>query len=213
LDSFLYPSTPVPPLNLPPVANAGTNTFVTLPANGSLNGSASSDPDGTIVSYLWTKTLGGAATITSPTSVTSAVTGLAAGTYKFQLRVTDNKGLKDSSLVTMTVFAVPPVNLPPTANAGTNTTVVLPTTRTTLTGSGTDPDGTIVSYQWTLQSGTGTYSINSPNTAVTDVTNLEQGRYVFTVTVTDNNGATNTATVEISVIPDTSKPIKLKVKT
>lgn len=212
IDSFLFPVTPPPPLNLPPIANAGTNTFVTLPANGSLNGSASTDPDGTIASSLWTHVSAGTATITTPATLTSTVTSLSVGEHKFQLRVTDNKGLKDSSIVTMTVFASPPVNIPPTANAGANQTVVLPATTAVLTGTATDPDGTIVSRVWAAQSATGTYSISSPNTGTTNITNLQQGRYVFIFTVTDNNGATNSSTVEITVIPDTSLPLKLKVK-
>src|SRR5690606_41946547 len=43
-------------VNAPPVANAGTNTVLTLPTNATtLNGSGSSDPDGTITTYTWTR--------------------------------------------------------------------------------------------------------------------------------------------------------------
>lgn len=70
-------------VNAAPVANAGGNQSITLPVNSvTLDGSASS---GTITSYAWTKISGGTATITSPTSVTTTVTGLAQGTYIFQL--------------------------------------------------------------------------------------------------------------------------------
>ena len=44
-------------------------------------------------------------------------------------------------------------NIPPTANAGTDQTITLPTNTVSLSGSGTDPDGTISSYSWTKISG------------------------------------------------------------
>lgn len=81
-----------------PIANAGSNQTITLPTSSvSLSGSASS---GTITSYLWTKVSGGAATITSPSTVNTTVTGLVAGTYTFQLSV--NSGVSTST-VTITV--------------------------------------------------------------------------------------------------------------
>src|SRR5690606_36032180 len=52
------------------IANAGTDRSITLPTNTvTLNGSGSS-PLGPIISYLWTKKTGGAATLVNPTSPT-----------------------------------------------------------------------------------------------------------------------------------------------
>ncbi len=48
-------------------------------------------------------------------------------------------------------------NIPPTANAGSNITLTLPVTSTTLTGSGSDPDGTISTYAWSRVSGPATF--------------------------------------------------------
>ncbi len=45
--------------NQPPVANAGTDQISTLPKDSvMLDGSASTDPDGTITLYKWTKIAG-----------------------------------------------------------------------------------------------------------------------------------------------------------
>ena len=53
---------PPPAPNQAPVANAGSNINITLPANNTtLDGSASNDPDGTISTYAWMKTSGPAA--------------------------------------------------------------------------------------------------------------------------------------------------------
>src|SRR5690242_3532552 len=50
---------PPPPVNLPPVANAGSNISITLPVDSTvLDGSASKDPDGTIQSYSWSRVSG-----------------------------------------------------------------------------------------------------------------------------------------------------------
>jgi hypothetical protein len=69
-----------------------------------LSGSGT-DTDGTISSYSWTKISGGTATITSPTSASTTITGLVAGTYVFQLQVTDNNGATATDTVQITVNA------------------------------------------------------------------------------------------------------------
>ncbi|RZK46544.1 MAG: hypothetical protein EOO94_02525, partial [Pedobacter sp.] len=84
-----------PPVqNQVPVANAGEDITITLPvAQVVLNGSQSSDPDGQIVSYNWSRISGpDNFTIVSSDKVQTVVSGLAAGNYVFRLRVTDDKG-------------------------------------------------------------------------------------------------------------------------
>ena len=56
-------------------------------------------------------------------------------------------------------------------------------------GSGTDSDGSIVSYEW-LQLGPSNNVFSSVNTANTNLSNLVEGVYVFELTVQDNKGAT-----------------------
>jgi hypothetical protein len=87
----------------------------------------------------------------------------------------------------------------PTANAGTDQTISLPTNQVTLSGSGNDPDGTISSYAWTKITGPSSFSITNASSASTTVTGLVQGVYEFRLTVTDNNGATGTDVVQITV--------------
>jgi hypothetical protein len=93
-------------------------------------------------------------------------------------------------------------NTAPTANAGADQTITLPTSSVTLTGSGTDSDGTIDSYAWTKISG-GAATITSPSSATTTVTGLVQGTYSFWLTVTDNAGSTNADAIIITVNPAT----------
>ncbi|SHG08081.1 PKD domain-containing protein, partial [Flavisolibacter ginsengisoli DSM 18119] len=139
--------------NQAPTVNAGAPQTITLPTNSvTLNGTAS-DPDGSIASYSWTKISGGAATITSPSNPSTTVTGLVEGSYVFRLTVTDNLGASSSGDVAVTVQTATSANQPPTANAGADQSITQPASSVTLTGSGTDADGTIASYSWTKLSG------------------------------------------------------------
>jgi hypothetical protein len=90
-------------------------------------------------------------------------------------------------------------NISPVANAGTNQTITLPTNTVSLSGSGTDADGTISSYNWTKSSGPSAGTITNSTSAATTVTGLVQGVYVFQLKVTDNNGATATSTMQVTV--------------
>lgn len=92
-------------------------------------------------------------------------------------------------------------NQPPMANAGIDYVITLPTTPTNtviLTGSGADPDGTIVSYAWTKISGN-SVSMSGANTATLTLTGIAAGVYVFELTVTDNRGGIAKDQVTVTV--------------
>ena len=171
-----------------PVANAGPAQTITLPTSqATLNGSGST---GTISSYAWTQVSGpSTATITSPSAVTSTVTGLLQGTYVFKLTVTGGS----TSTVQLTVNPIPP----PVAKAGSAQTITLPTNQVTLSGS--TSTGTITSYTWTQVSGPSTSdTIVTPTTVGTKVTGLSvAGVYVFQLSL---NGGVSSATVQVTVV-------------
>jgi len=88
--------------NRPPVANAGTDqTVVDNDRDGSeevtLDGSASRDPDGKIVSYIWSE-----AGLEIANGRKPPVT-LSTGTHSIELTVTDNGGLTDTDSVIIKV--------------------------------------------------------------------------------------------------------------
>jgi hypothetical protein len=194
--------------NIPPTANAGADQTITLPTNTANLSGSGTDPDGTVVSYLWTKVAGPAGgTITNASSATTTVTGFTtSGVYRFELKVTDNNG--SAGRDTMQVTVNPSPNIAPTANAGVDINITLPTNTVNLSGSGTDPDGTITSYLWTKVSGPigGGGNITNANAASTTVTAFIQGVYKFELRVTDNNGAVGRDTVQVAVFASNILP-------
>lgn len=105
------------------------------------------------------------------------------------------------STVTLVNCVAPPVNKVPIASAGADITLTLPTSSTTLFGTGTDNDGSITAYLWAKVSGPTIYATTDLNAATLGVSNLLQGAYVFRLTVTDNSGATAADDVSIVVNP------------
>ncbi len=196
-----------PPANVAPTANAGANQTITLPTSSVTLTGSGTDTDGSIASYAWTKVSGPAGgAIGSPATASTGITGMTtAGTYVFRLTVTDNSGATGTDDVSIIVNSAPPANVAPTANAGANQTITLPTSSVTLTGSGTDTDGSIASYAWTKVSGPAGGAIGSPATASTGITGMTTaGTYVFRLTVTDNAGATGTD--DVSIIVNSAPP-------
>jgi len=101
------PSTVTVTAVAPPVANAGSNQSVTVGNKVTLNGSASTDPNGLTLTYSWTltsKPSGSAAALSNPTTATPTFTADVAGNFVASLTVSN--GYSSSSPSTVTVTAV-----------------------------------------------------------------------------------------------------------
>ncbi len=179
--------------NQPPVSdpNGPYNGTVGVPVT--FDGTGSSDPDGTIVSYDWNFGDGNTGTGVSPTH-----TYAAPGTYNVTLTVTDDAGATDSAMTTANIVAAPqdPIADPNGPYSGIAGAPV------TFDGSGSfDPDGgAIASYAWDFGDGaTGTGVSPTHTYAVA-------GSYTVTLTVVDNEGATSapattTASIDVNQAP------------
>ena len=95
-----------PTVNYPPQANAGADQSVTSGANVTLDGSASTDSDGSIVSYLWEQTAGTTVTLTDANTATASFTVpdvTETTSWSFSLTVTDDDDATDTDEITVTV--------------------------------------------------------------------------------------------------------------
>ena len=140
-------------VNHAPTAVAGPAQTVATKAAVTLDGSASSDPDGDTITYAWTQAAGPAVTLSSTTTAKPTFTAPAdATTLTFQLVVSDGKLSSTPSTVTITVQA--PANRAPTAVAGPAQTVATKAAVTLDGSASSDPDGDTITYAWTQTGGT-----------------------------------------------------------
>lgn len=126
----------------------------------------------------------------------------------------DVKGDTYSGSITLTPFASAVLIAvdAPTANAGTDQTITLPTSSANLSGSGTVASGQTASYLWTKVSGSGTQTITGNTTLTPTVSGMTtSGDYVFQlkVTQTDNQFATSTVTIHVNPSVTPQQPFVL----
>ena len=193
-----------PPANQAPIADAGADADVDEGSAVTLDGSASSDPDGVITAWEWTQTGGTAVTLAGANTDTATFTApvvAAVETLEFRLTVTDDDGATGTDSVSVTVNPIASPNEPPVADAGADS-VADEGTLVTLDGSGSsDPDGNITAYQWT-QTGGPVVDLAGDDTAIATFTaplGGAVGPLVFQLTVTDDAGATATDSVSVTV--------------
>jgi PKD repeat protein len=180
-------SVTVPP---PPVNQAPTAAFTLTKAGLTVNvdGTGSTDADGTITGYAWDFGDGGTAAFAA-----AAHTYVAAGTYTVSLTVTDDDGATKTRTESVTVTAPPPANVAPTASFTTTTTSGL---TVSVDGSGsTDSDGSIAGYSWNF----GDIPPGADTGVTTSYAYPASGTYTITLTVTDNGGLTATTTRTVTV--------------
>ncbi len=194
--------------NLSPVANAGGTRNADEGALVTLDGSASNDPDGTIVSFQWAQTGGSVVTLSNASIVQPGFTAPDVGpggqSLTFELTVTDDGGLQ---AIDTCIVNVSWVNATPTADASADQTganSVEEGSTVTLDGSASsDPDDGIASYLWEQTGGNTTVTLSDPNavkpTFVTPIVDATALTLTFRLTVTDAGGlqATDHVAVEI----------------
>lgn len=204
-------------INQPPIARVGPDQNISLPLDSVLlDGSASNDPDGTINNWRWEKISGPSSfTIIKPSSAATLIKNLIAGTYSFELKVTDNGGkfATDTIQITVKPSSQPPpgsINTAPIVNAGNDIEIMLPGDFVYLNGTYTDAEGGITQVIWKKIKGPESYNIINSNSLRADVYNLVQGEYEFELTVTDMYGLYGKDTIKVSlhdvnIIPQNAK--------
>jgi YD repeat-containing protein len=158
------------------------------------NGSASSDPDGTITRYQWDLDGNGTYETDSGSSATTTKTyATAAGAVNVGLKVTDNGFGGDTATGSLYVGDAPPS---PALAATPNPAVVDQPVSFSATGS-TD-DGTITKYEWDLD-GNGTFETNTGTTATATSSYSTPGTVSVKVRVTDDANQTATKSLALTI--------------
>lgn len=180
--------------NTPPVADAGSGYAMNEGDSIPISGAASSDPDGSIVSYAWDLDNDGQYDDATGASVNFSTT--VSGLQTVGLLVTDNRG---ASAVASTSIRVN--NVAPTANAGGHLSGYVDTPVGLSAAGSIDPGIDIVSYAWDLDDD-GFYDdalgMNASFSAAAE------GTYVVHVLVTDADGATSHDSATINLLTPSS---------
>jgi PKD repeat protein len=152
---------------------------------------SSDEAPGSIATYAWAFGDGATSDESAPTHsyVIAAPTD-----FTVTLTVTDNEGATDIETRVITVVPPAPVNTPPTAGF----TQVCDAANCRFTNTSTDvAPGTIVTHAWTFGDGT-TSSATNPSHIYAVVAPTD---FTVTLTVTDNEGATDLETATVHVVP------------
>ncbi|HYW78804.1 MAG TPA: PKD domain-containing protein, partial [Thermoguttaceae bacterium] len=166
--------------NEPPLADANGPYMGMVGEEVMVDATGSIDIDGTIVAYDWDFGDGAVGS-----GLTSSHAYAAAGDYTVTLTVTDDQGATDTATATAKIEA--PINEPPLAEPnGPYVGMLGEEVVVDATGS-IDIDGMIVAYDWNFGDDTIGSGLISSHVYAT------AGVYTVTLTVTDDQGATDTA--------------------
>ena len=171
----------------PPVADF-TFSVSNLTANFT---DISTDSDGTVADRDWNFGDGNTSTATNPSHTYDAE-----GTYSVSLIVTDIDGVQDSVVKNVTITNGSSNQVP---NAGFTSSIS--GLNADFADTSTDSDGTIVSRFWSFGDGGSSTSQNPSHTY------SSSGLYTVNLTVTDNNGASDTFSQSVTVIQSNQAPI------
>ncbi len=186
-------------VNLPPQAVAmATPQSGTAPLQVSFSSTGSSDDSG-ITSYLWNFDDGSSSDLPNPDH-----TYQNPGIYNVELTVTDGEGLSDTASLQISVV---PANQPPMAVAGASPLSGISPLLVNFSSQGSTDDTGIVSYLWNFDDG------NSSGIPNPEHTFQDPGIYNVILTVTDEGGLSDTATIQISVTASNQAPMAVATAT
>lgn len=194
-------------VNQPPIVNAGADQTISLPADTlTLNGLAADDglPTGSTLIVTWTQISGpGVVTFGNANSAVTTAQFSAVGSYVLRLNASDGAYLASADVGVL----LTPQNQAPTANAGTDQSILL-SQGAQLEGSASDdglPAGSSLTTTWSVVSGPGMVTFDNPNATITGAHFSATGSYVLRLNVSDSALSANDD-VTITVNDDAAPP-------
>ena len=181
--------------NQPPTVSASVDDAAPNPGESvQFDASGSTDETGRITSYEWEFGDGTTATGATPSHAYGS-----GGTYEATVTVTDSGGLRTTETVLVDVNEAPTASFTRDPTSGDEDTTF------TFDASGSsDPDGSIVSYEWSLEeddwfdnSATASGEVVEKKFEVVDVESTKT--FDVTLTVTDDDGVTDSTTKQVDV--------------
>jgi hypothetical protein len=201
--AFVGAPTPDASDNVAPLANAGTDQALNFGETVSLDGSASTDSDGSIVCAWWATEFGLISETLSYASSSSE--NIKEGVHNIRLTVVDNSGVSTSDSMKVTIVDVPPTFISSSSNTVAENQI------SAINVVATDAGGAVTysinggdSALFSIDSSTGAISFNTaPDYETRDT-------YTFTVTATDGAGheVTQDVTIHISDVVEFQAPKK-----
>ena len=189
------------------VPNQHPQALILMPTNGAvveagkpfqIDGSASTDPDGDDLEYMWTLS-GLGSPIDLSTKMSDFVTVNDPGNdLVLTLLVKDPDGLTDSSIA---IINVEPANRPPVAKILTPSNGGTFSEGSEIVFNGlesSDPDNDLLTYKWDLaEEGVSSYTASKQSKFSVD---LSEGNYSVTLTVEDSDEESSSITHEFTVM-------------
>ena len=194
-------------VNAAPTANAGADQQVDIGATVTLDASASSDSDGSILSYHWRQTAGVAVSIADANSqITTFVVPESAldSNLSFELVVVDDDDTyaNDSLIIVVSATDNNPDDSVPVADGGADQRVNEGATVTLDASASSASGGSIATYQWTQIDGAAVALNNATSAQATfEAPQVDSDvNLIFRLTVTNTNEAFDTDNVVITIL-------------
>lgn len=195
--------------NSRPVADAGAAQAVDTGATVQLNGSASRDADGDVLTYAWSFTsrpAGSNAALNNAAAISPSFVADVPGSYVVQLIVRD--ATLASAPATVLVTVTTPNRAPVAAASATPGTVNVASPVSLSAAGSSDPDGNPITYSWSiaLRPVGSTATISNPTSASASFVPDVAGNYGVLVTVSDGTLSASASASFVANAVATNRP-------